>query len=310
MIDTVIDFLDRQELAPGVYRTAVRLARLTETGAGYVRVSHTEMAALCESESENTVRGHLAKLAATGLFTYKRNHAVHIMWADAVICGGSIRAVVDQNDPTQITTNEAVICVGSIRAVGDHDEAENEKSDPPPRDSRGGGSNRAVGDHPIGRLGRMVGREIDDPTYLPGGSGGAGQKQSNSGPADDEERQRSFALLTDSEVGLDKSSAAVLAQRYRFEAIKAMVFRFVRDRDAGTVRSAAIITTRFSKSYAPGPVLRSDRESALWRRHCAEEGADVTGESPEEIRRRYMPPGYEGIILGCEDEREGYDERE
>jgi hypothetical protein len=101
-----------------------------------------------------------------------------------------------------------------------------------------------------------------------------------------DEQQQAFALLTDSEVGLDPSSAAVLARKYPLRVIAEQVFRFIRDRAAGSVRSPAVIPARFAKQYAPGPVLSADKQSELWRRHFYD--ADpVTGDTAEDLVRRY-----------------------
>jgi hypothetical protein len=111
-----------------------------------------------------------------------------------------------------------------------------------------------------------------------------------------EAQQQAFALLTDPEVGLDLGSAALLAVEHPFGAVRDQVFRFVRDRAAGAVRSPAIIKTRLTRGFSAGPVLESDRQTALWARHTTE--AEEAKEAAEEIRRRYAPDEYRNIILG------------
>lgn len=130
------------------------------------------------------------------------------------------------------------------------------------------------------------------PTYLPGGVRG------DEDTTRTELQQRAFALLTDGEIGLDAGTAATLATRHTWEELRGQVFRFVRDRAAGTVRSPAIIATRLKRAYPPGPVLAEDRTTDLWRRHCPDEVADMWGNTADDLRRRYIPPSYEGVILG------------
>lgn len=285
MIDAIVDFLDKHELAPAVYRTAVRLARRTEPGASYVRVSYEEMLLIVGSESENTVRGHLATLARTGVLTYKRNHAVQVMWAD-VICERSQRAVGDQSARWEISEEDAARGGRALRAVGDHDDPEDEKIDLTPRGSRGGRSNRAVGDHPLNTIGRLVGGSSTTPTYLPGGSGG-------NSPLTDEQR-RTVALLTDPEVGMDEVTATRLAQKHAsFAFVRAHVFATLEDMRAGKVK-VYVLPSRLSRGGMP-KITEADRQSALWRRHA--DAADAV-DAVDELRQKYLPDEYAGVIIG------------
>jgi hypothetical protein len=311
MIDQLLDILEEADLPAPMFRTAVRLARRTAPGASYVAVTYAEMAQICGTDSDNTVRGHLAGLSRVGLFTYQRNHAVHIWWkviaeravrasgdqvatdgGDGLIAGRASRALDDQLPTSE---GEGLIVERASRALDDQPLREDEKIDRSARVTRAERAPRALDDHPIGRIGRMVGRKDDDPTYLPGGFGGADAETTRT-----ELQQRAFALLTDAEIGLDAGTAAQLATRHGFELLQAHAFRFVRDRAAGSVRSPAIIATRLKREYAPGPLLAEDRTTELYRRHCAsDDGFDeITGMTTADRRRMYCPPEYEGIILG------------
>ncbi len=306
MLGAVLDQLEQSDLPAPMFRTAMRLARRTAAGSSYVRVTYEEMAEIVGTSSDHTVRGHLAGLSRAGLFTYQRNHAVHIWWK--VIAERAPRASDDQvpieyrqqviveraprasDDQLPGEDGEPVIAERAPRAPHDQPLREDEKFDRGTRATRDERAPRASDDHPIGRLGRKVGRLIDDPTYLP--EGGDGGKQ----PADEAEAQRSFELLTDREIGLDPATATVLAQRHSFEEIRAQGFRFLRDRAAGAVRSPAVITSRLQKRWAAGPVLADDKRSDLWRRHCWDENVDPV--SGDNLRRKYIPDEFEGIILG------------
>jgi hypothetical protein len=75
------------------------------------------------------------------------------------------------------------------------------------------------------------------------------------------------ALLMDPDVGLDQTLAITLAQTYPFEQIRRQVFRLVRDRAAGKVKSPGAITARLARSFA-ATITEQDRASPLWARHA------------------------------------------
>ena len=300
---TLIDTLDEVEISAAQYRTAIRLAKRTLPGDMYVRLSYADMLSIVGTDSDNTVRGHLAALAGAGLLTYQRNHSVHVWWkvepnGDSVIVGRAPRAPGDQVDRPTITESaepEPPVIVGRApRAPGDHEEPETqsnyENSDRGTRATRAGRAPRAPDDHPntTTNIGWLVGSDPIQPTN----QGGVGDAET----AETEQQQQAFALLTDSEVGLGDSAAAVLAARYSLEAVIEQVFRFLRDRAAGKVRSPAIIVTRFAMGYTPGPVLAGDKATDLYRRHFWREEDDPDSEAA--LRARYVPAGYEDVIIG------------
>ena len=132
---TLIDTLDELEISAAQYRTAIRLAKRTLPGDRYVRLSYADMLSIVGTDSDNTVRGHLAALAGAGLLTYQRNHSVHVWWkvepiGDSVIVGRAPRAPGDQIDRGTITESAepdpAVIVGRAPRAPGDHEEPEPE----------------------------------------------------------------------------------------------------------------------------------------------------------------------------------------
>lgn len=80
---TKIEALERLEgagLTPAHYRTARRILDRVHDDNGYVRLDYARARAICETESDETVRGHLARLSAADLITVRRNAAIHIHW--------------------------------------------------------------------------------------------------------------------------------------------------------------------------------------------------------------------------------------
>jgi hypothetical protein len=114
------------------------------------------------------------------------------------------------------------------------------------------------------------------------------------------EQARSVRLLTDPEVGLYPKLAGDAAERYGFREIAAQVFRYLRDRAAGQVRSPGCIPQRLAKpEQFPAQLEADDLEHDLWLRHASE--ADLEWgrrEAAESRRRMYIPDEYSDIILG------------
>lgn len=109
-------------------------------------------------------------------------------------------------------------------------------------------------------------------------------------------------LLTDPEVGLYPKLAGDVAERYGFREIAAQVFRFLRDRNAGSVRSPGCIPQRLAKRGQFAAEMEiDDFETDLWRRHASD--ADLEWGAGA-IRRKYLPDAYRGIIMGYSEEDE------
>lgn len=279
----IVDALDRAELPAAIYRTARRLLDLTQPGDLYVRVSYEQMESICGTTSQNTVRGHLVALANAGLITYRRNDAIHIMWHDGneVIAGRSNRSQGDQNDRSTISTTAPE--TGGETAP----RSQGDQKDRSTINLIAGRAERSQGDHPIG-IGWMDGNSYpkpgidpNQPTNQPEPEGGVGET----------EAERSVALLTDPDVGLAAAKAQEMAQRHSLETIREQVFQFLRDRQAGKVRSPAVIVTRLERGYQAGRIQEADRASPVWGRHWTEE------DEAEERRRRYVPDEYADVII-------------
>ena len=101
----LLSILDNAGITANVYRTALRLWRATANGSHYVRLTYDAMCQLCDTTSDNTVRGHLSTLAATGLLIYQRNHSIHVWW---------------KFDPALTESEPAVIATPTPCAPHDH----------------------------------------------------------------------------------------------------------------------------------------------------------------------------------------------
>ena len=228
-----LDRIEAADLAPTVFRTAVRLARLTADGA-HVLLNYEEIAAICGTTSDNTVRGHLGALHRAGLFDYKRNSAVTVWWLGAperglgapssgeaysrppinLIADRSNRSVDDQQPCNDDTAQRSVcdqfdrtqinlIAHRSDGAIADPASDENpvqrsvdDQFDRPQINLIAGRSNRSVGDQPTTGLttGRQAGLDLDLPACLP--EGGVGETAIDS---------------TDDRVAADDAAAAISA---------------------------------------------------------------------------------------------------
>ena len=281
--------LDSAEISASQYRTAVRLWRRTEPGSSYTRLSYEEAMSVCGTSSDHTTRGHLSALAAAGLLVYQRNHAVHIWWK--VIAPRAERAPDARHARQESTESDNETSTPRVtraeRAPTDHDDGNGDEVRAPDarharqtRATRAGRAPRAPGDHPNTiNTGRLVGRDLL-PTYLPGGTGGDRLTP---------DQERSLALLTDPEFGMDEPTARHLAQQYPFRQVRAHAVAVLRDVQAERVQSVYVLPARLKRGGQP-KVLDSDRASPIWLRHgdAPEEGADpVTGESADELVRKY-----------------------
>lgn len=122
-----------------------------------------------------------------------------------------------------------------------------------------------------------TGRQAKD--ILPKPEGGVGETPEPE--VADGEQERSKALLMEPEVGLDDALATQLANAYPFVEIRRQVFRFLRDRKIGSVKSAGVLRSRLARKYA-ATVTETDRASPLWARYGdAPAGVAAADESGE-----------------------------
>ena len=70
--------LEAADLTPALYRTARRILDRVHEDNGYCRINYPQARLICATDSDETVRGHLSRLASAGLVTVHRNAAIHV----------------------------------------------------------------------------------------------------------------------------------------------------------------------------------------------------------------------------------------
>ena len=210
--DIMIEQLDGADLTAQQWRTARRILDRTHPENGYARLSYEDMAAIVESESQPTVRGHLAALAAAGLITYKRNSAVHVYW--------HIDACVPRAESSAARADCSV-----VRAPEPPAEPEPEAPASPARAEssvvraessvvRANCSVARAASLKASTTGRQAG--LDTTACLPAGKG-SGENQPPTAPASAplaETQQRALAMLTDPAIGRDEPTALRIASQF------------------------------------------------------------------------------------------------
>ena len=78
--DLIVAKIDAIEMRASTYRVARRLLDRAHEANGLVILTYDETLKLCDTDSHETVRGQLARLAALGLITYRRNSQVNVFW--------------------------------------------------------------------------------------------------------------------------------------------------------------------------------------------------------------------------------------
>lgn len=106
--------LEAAELTPALYRTARRILDRVHDDNGYVRIDYPQARAICGTESDETVRGHLARLTAVGLLTVHRNAAIHIYWHGWHAEGDVTETGKTARGRAEITQLRAVLPVAEI----------------------------------------------------------------------------------------------------------------------------------------------------------------------------------------------------
>lgn len=304
MLEDLVDRLDTLDVSANLYRTAVRLARRAN-GYGAIVLSHEQLREIVGTDSDDTARSHLIKLHKAGLLWFRRNSVISVSFVQQpVITTRANRAPDDQIDRVARDVEVGGRACGDqfdhdVISNGDEDETERacgEQKDHGTREKITTRAKRSSGDHPIGRLvGRPVGGSI--PTNQPGGVRG-GEPQTVTATALTADQRRTVALLTDPEVGMDAVTATKLAQKHAFAFVRAHVFAVLDDMRQGKVQKIYVLPSRLSRGGTP-KITDVDRQSALWKRHADEQDdAQWQRDAEEDLRRKYIPPGYEGVIIG------------
>lgn len=283
---STITAIESADLPAPQYRTAIRLAQLCADGP--VALSYDDALQICGTDSDHTVRGHLAGLHRAGLINYKRNHAVHVWWTAGEESDRPARESRVQRAPI----DDNLIATRADRAPGDHEDADDDErravDDQIARTaikSRAGRANRALDDQPKGYPRQSTtGRQAGYPG-LPEPSGSA------RGAPSAAEQSRTVALLTDDEVGIDGELARRIAAEFPFEQVLRQVFRLRHDMAQGKVRSPGALLTRLREGYG-ARITDADKRSGLYQRHM-----DAEDEAAAR-RRRYIPDELADTIIG------------
>lgn len=265
--EIMIEKLDNAHLTAQQWRTARRILDRTHPENGYARLSYEEMSAIVGSESQPTVRGHLAALAAAGLITYKRNSAVHVYW--------HIDARVPRAESSAARAESSV-----ARAPEPPAEPEPEAPASPARAEssvvrancsvpRAKSSVVRTASLKATTTSRLAG--LDTTACKPAGKG-SGENQTPQPPTAPasapltETQQRALAMLTDPAIGLDEPAALRIARKFGHGQVLTQCCRYLRDVATGKVDGPGVIGYRLSRSYG-GSILPADHRTAFWERH-------------------------------------------
>lgn len=291
MLSELLDTLDQCDLSAPVYRTAVRMARLADAALS-LSLTYAQARALAGTESDATVRAHLHQLHAAGVLWFRRNEVIRVgFYAPSVLAERAQRAPSAQNAEPASTNEDAERALSARNARQANTDGANDaegralsaRNAEPANNTRAERAKRAPSQQY--KVGRKVGRQVGDhPTYLPGGSGGDGLSP---------EETQTVAMLTDPTFGMDLPTALALARQFPLEQVRAHAFAVLADLAAGKVRSVYVLAARLKRGGHP-QITDADRATALWLRHFPDEGRD----SESELRRRYMPDGYQDVIRG------------
>lgn len=79
--DEALDRLEESDLAPALYRTARRILDRVSEIDGHCRIDAATARWICGTDSDETVRGHLSRLATIGLLRRTvTNGSIHVYW--------------------------------------------------------------------------------------------------------------------------------------------------------------------------------------------------------------------------------------
>lgn len=284
---SAITAIESADLPAPQYRTAIRLAQLCADGPAVL--SYDDALEVCGTESDHTVRGHLAGLHRAGLINYKRNAAVTVWWTAG---GTEPDRPARESRVQRAPIDDNLIATRADRASDDHEDADDDErravDDQIARTaikSRVQRANRAVDDQPKGYPRQSTtGRQAGYPG-LPEPSGSA------RGAPSAAEQSRTVALLTDDEVGIDGELARRIAAEFPFEQVLRQVFRLRHDMAQGKVRSPGALLTRLREGYG-ACITDADKRSGLYQRHV-----DAEDEAAAR-RRRYIPDELADTIIG------------
>ncbi|MBK8772672.1 MAG: hypothetical protein IPM06_19905 [Rhizobiales bacterium] len=290
--------IEAADLTTNVYRSARRLLDLVgETGQ--CKISREDMTKLCGTSTDGTVRNHLYALQKAGIIHYSTNDAIHVSF----VAYPTATPLHAQRDPARAMRDPA-------RAMRETDAPKTSDPDDPTRAMRDPARAvrdpaRAVRERPHTREDclsvclytsssdtSVTDRQCDTPKTPETADEPTPPAASMPPP---EEQDRSIALLTDSEVGIDSAIAGPLAAKHRFEYLLRQVLTYRRQLAAGKVKGPGGLLNRINRGWGCH-IVDADRITPLWKRHMSPQQDADDGEARR--RNKYIPEEYADIIIG------------
>jgi hypothetical protein len=298
----IVNRIEDAELDAATYRTARRLLDRADAATGALRLTHEELRTLAGTDADATARRHLIKLQGLGIIAYRRNSVVDVWFADwlsdNVINGDHECAPVRDGDHHMINviTTRSPSRTGDQPEVrdGDHQARRLITTRAPVRSLPHTHASAYGFSSLVSSLPTPNERELTNEPEPP-------EPQNDPEPPPlaipEEEQQRSLALLTDPDVGLDRRTAVQFAAQYEFSYLLTHVCVWRRELDGGKVRGNGALRTRIRKGFG-GALSKTDRASPLFVRHATADEREPDGDSEEARRHKYIPDEYRDIILG------------
>ncbi len=283
MRDDIVERIEDANLSAPAYRTAIRLLRLAHPDNGYVRLSHDEMAVFCGTDKPGTVRAHLAQLAAANLITYRRNSDVHVHWH------GWLPDVLSETSNSRAQTNNSRAQIAEPGSPETDVLSETNNSRAQTNKSRAETSNSRA------QIARPHTRDVCLSVCQSTTPSTDEVTDRQTDTPEPNERNRSIALLTDVDVGIDAAIAGQLATCYRFEYLLRQTMTYRRQLATGKAQGPGALLTRIKRGWG-STITEDDRHSELWQRHVPREVDDADGEAAR--RRKYVPAEYADVIIG------------
>ena len=119
-----------------------------------------------------------------------------------------------------------------------------------------------------------------------------------------EEQERTFALLTDPEVGIHPPVASGMAQKHAFEWIRRQVFAWRRDIRRGKMHHTGALVYRINNDFYARELTTEDKQSDLYQRHAdpfGEEEVEGKVEAEVETKAKAKVEVEEKVIAAFEE---------
>lgn len=260
---SIVEQIEQADLASTVYRTARRLLDMAISTRGHVVLSHERMMALCETDKKATMRSHLVQLSRAEIIHYSTNAAVYITF---VVIAERAQVIAQRSNSAseRSQTNGDAEQTNPLRALS----ARNDRS--------------AITDDRSAR--EMIAERANDDAYTiypHAGALGIGLVGIHTTPSSEDiptnpelpeltvHQQRAYALLVDSEIGMNVETARSLCSKHTLLYVARQTATYWSERQAGAVNGAGALVNRLKPGspFRPAPVSDEFRRSSLADRH-------------------------------------------